>query len=184
MDLSTVLTHQVRALLDGLGTGDDTLTDTLAVLAENLDTAVSAYLGLRLTLVADGCPVTLTAFPSLNGHRPVTSLRLALSSLGPGFDPASRIVFYAGIPGTFVDLAADLTYRLGTSPAVALDVELPPPTVVSGFIGLTEFATVNRAVGVLLARGQNVSQARSALQHGASAAGMDLAGYAARLLGE
>lgn len=183
MDLPTTLAFHVREFVDGLGLDSDDPTDALTGLAEELDAAVSAYLGLRLSLVLDGWPVTLTAFPTFAGRRPVTSLRVNLSSFGRGFEPASQIVFYAGIPGTFVDLAADLAYLHGRTP-VALDVELPPPTVVPGFTGLAEYATINRALGVLLARGQDLDDARAALLRGASATGMDVAGHAARLLQE
>lgn len=184
MDLAPLLAHHVRALVDGLDIGDDTLTDALTTLVGHLETAVSSYLGLRLSLVIDGWPVTLTAFPPFDGARPVTSLRLALSALGPGFEPGSQIVFYAGTPGTFVDLAADFAYLHGPRPPVAINVDLPPPTGVSGFSGLAEFATINQALGVLLERGHDPDRARSTLRLRASAAGLDLPGYAALLLEE
>lgn len=204
MDLSTVLGRHLHDLVDGLGTDDGILTDAMAVLVGDLGAAVSSYLGLRLSLVLDGWPVTLSAFPPLDGGRPVTSLRLALSGLDRGFDAASHVVFYAGTPGAFVDLAADFAYLHGQGwgrdptglpvamddPAagdghralVVLDVDLPPPTVVAGFTGLAEYAAINRALGVLLERGHPPDQARAALHHGASVAGMDLPGYAAGLL--
>ena len=184
MDLPTVLAGRLRDLAGGLGNGDDTLGAALNALVQDLDAAVSSYLGLRLTLVVDGWPITLTAFPPLDGVRPVTSLRLVLAGLGPGFDPASQVVFYAGTPGTFVDLAADFTYVHGSRATVALDVELPPPSVVPGLSGFTEFATINQALGVLLERGEDLHQARATLHRRAGAAGMDLPGYAARLLEE
>ena len=123
---------------------------------------------------------------------------MALSDLGPGFDPQSRIVFYAGTPGAFVDLAADLDYlhrararstayaadgdRDGHRPAVRLDIDLPPVSVVSGFSGLIEYATINRAVGVLIDRGHHPDQAHAVLRRGAATEGLALPDYAARLL--
>ncbi len=184
MDLPTVLARHLRDLVDGLETGEDSLGPALSALVQDLDTAVSSYLGLRLTLVLDGWPVTLTAFPPLDGVRPVTSLRLGLGALGPGFDPASQVVFYAGTPGTFVDLAADLAHVHGPRSSVVLDLDLPPLSVVSGLTGVSEFTAINRALGVLLERGQDLHQARATLHHRAGAAGMDLPGYAARLLEE
>jgi hypothetical protein len=183
VDLPTVLAHHLRGLVDGLGAGDRVLDDALAALAADLEIAVSSYLGLRLSLVLDGWPVTFTAFAVLDGVRPNTSLRLTLSNLDRGFDAASHVVFYAGTPGTFVDLAADFGY-LHSRSTVALDVDLPPSSVVPGFSGLVEYAAINRAVGVLLERGQDPDQARATLHRAASAAGMDLPGYAARLLDE
>lgn len=184
MEPATVVSSHVSALVDGLGADDDTLADALTALVGHLDAAMSSYLGLRLSLVLDGIPITFTAFSSSrDGQPPVTSLRLTLPSLGPGFDPASQVMFYAGTPGTFVDLAADLAHLHGRPP-VALDVELPPPTVVPGFTGLTEYATVNRAVGVLMARGQDPGQAGATLRRRAGAAGLDVPACAARLLEE
>ena len=110
MDLPSDLAAHLRDLAESVGAGDDTLSGSLVALVEDLRTAVSSYQGLRLTLVREGWPVTLTAFDYIDGQRPATSLRLALSELGPGFDPESRIVFYAATPGAFVDLAADLGY--------------------------------------------------------------------------
>ena len=183
MDLPTALDHHLSEIVDGLENDEDSLIDALAALVTELRAAVSLYLGFRLCLVLDGWPVTLTAFPASDGPAPVTSMRLDLAGFGGGVDPADRIVFYAGTPGTFVDLAADYAYLHDLS-SVALDVELPPPTVVSGVTGLTELMTINRALGVLLERGQGLEQARVTLHRRAGAAGMDLPGYAARLLGE
>jgi hypothetical protein len=160
---------------------------------------VSSYLGLRLTLVIDGWPVTLTAFGDIDGVGPVTSLRLSLSVLGPAFDPQSRVVFYAGTPGAFVDLAADLSYlqrwrgSAGTAdaanddgdghrPAVALDGDLPAESVAPGFSGLTEYGTINRAVGVLIGRGHQPQRAHVTLRRAAAARGLALPAYAAQLL--
>ena len=200
MDLSTGIAAHLYVLVKSIGAGDDTLTGSLAALAVDLRTAVTSYLGLRLTLVLDGWPVTLTAFGDIDGVRPATSLRLTLSSIGPGFDPESRVVFYAASPGAFVDLAADLSYlhrvrgpagtayadgeveRDGRRPAVALDVELPPESVASGFSGLTEYATINRAVGVLIDRGHQPERAQATLRRGAAAHGLALPAYAAKFL--
>ena len=200
MDLPRDLVAHLRDLVESVGAGD-TLSGPLAALVEDLRTAVSSYQGLRLTLVLDGWPVTLTAFDYIDGQRPAASLRLALSELGPGFDPQSWIVFYAGTPGAFVDLAADLDYlhrarepgshpsgvdgdRDGHRPAVRLDVDLPPVSVVSGFSGLIEYATINRAVGVLIDRGHRPDHAHAVLRRAAAADGLALPDYAAHLLEE
>jgi hypothetical protein len=43
------------------------------------------------------------------------SLRLPLALVSPVVDPASRVIFFAVVPGAFTDLAADLSYALGAS---------------------------------------------------------------------
>jgi hypothetical protein len=76
---------------------------------------VPSYRGLHLTLVEDGHPVSLAAFLKSEGAESITaSLRIPFPALGPGFDHASGVVFYAATPGAFVDLAADLGYALDT----------------------------------------------------------------------
>ena len=191
MDLPNDLASHLRDLVDSIG-ADDTLTESLEALAGHLRSAVSSYLGLRLTLVLDGWPVTMTAFSVVDGIRPATSLRLNLSSQGPGYDSQSQIVFYGGTAGAFVDLAADIDYLHrrdraqtdgdGQHPAVMLDIDLPPVTLVSGFTGLAEYATINRAVGLLIGRGHDPDQARATLHRGAAASGLALHLYAAQLL--
>ena len=201
MDLPTGLASHLRALVESIGAGDDSITGSLDALLVELRTAVSSYQGMRLTLVLDGWPVTLTAFADIDGTRPATSLRLVLSGLSQGFSPESRVVFYAGSPGAFVDLAADLSYldrereptrtayapdgeRVGHRPAVELDVDLPPVSIVSGLAGMTEYTTINRAVGVLIDRGDPPDHAQATLRRGAAASGLALPLYAARLLEE
>ena len=68
-----------------------------------------------MTIVDNGDPVSLTAFIPLHGHDSInTSMRVGFSALGPGFNGESYVIFYAAIPGAFVDLAADFGYALGT----------------------------------------------------------------------
>jgi hypothetical protein len=199
VDLRTGIASHLHDLVDNLEVGSNSsLSEAMTALAQGLHTAVSSYLGCQLTLVLDGWPVTLTAFGDLDGAGPNTSLRLALSSIGPGFDAESRIVFYAGTPGSFVDLAADLAYlqllhrpenaepsnRDGHQPTVALDADLPPVSVVSGLSGLTKYVTINRAVGALIQRGRALDDARVELRRTAAILGMDLPDYAARVIQE
>ena len=199
MDLPTELASRLCDLAESIGVGNDrALADSLTTLTADLRSAVSSYLGLRLTLVLDGWPVILTAFGDTDGARPVTSLRLALTSVDPGFHPESRIVLYAGTPGAFVDLAADVGYlervdelgsaaggsRDGHQPAVALDADLPPLSVSSGLSGLGEYMVINQAVGVLIERGHSPDHARAALRRDAAMDGLDLPDHAARLIEE
>jgi hypothetical protein len=45
-----------------------------------------------------------------------------------------------------------------------LDADLPPPTTMSGLIGLDELSTVNRAVGILVDQGHHPNQAHATLR--------------------
>jgi acetaldehyde dehydrogenase (acetylating) len=121
VDLPTALFRDLLHLSSSVGLDDDALTTPLVALVAGLQAAVPSYRGLHLTLVENGHPVSLAAFlHSEDAESITTSLRLPLAALGPGFDPDSRVVFYAATPGAFVDLAADLGYALGIR-TIALD---------------------------------------------------------------
>jgi hypothetical protein len=65
---------------------------------------------------------------------------------------------------------------------IVLDADLPPPTAISGLVGLDELTMINRAVGILIDQGHHPGQAHAALFGHAAAAGVDPHIYAARLL--
>jgi hypothetical protein len=205
VDLPAALLAHLQDLTVSIGQDDQDLDDTLAALTAALRATASTYCGLRLTIVDSQWPVTLTAFT--DGHEaPVgTSLRLPLSPVSPSADPHSRVVFFAVTPGAFTDLAADLSYALGGIPvdqaspavngveqkgthadgrrrAIELDVDLPLVSRVSGLTGLTELTVLNRAIGMLVARGHDIEQAHQLLRRDAAAAGVEPQVYAARIL--
>ncbi|HWH99137.1 MAG TPA: hypothetical protein VNT27_02310, partial [Propionibacteriaceae bacterium] len=197
-------------LTASIGEDDQDLDDTLVALSTALRATAATYCGLRLTIVENQWPVTLTAF--VDGHDadgrdvPVgTSLRLPLALVSPAVDPESRVVFFAVTSGAFTDLAADLSYALGGIPvdqaspavdgvdqrgmrdsdqrrAIELDADLPPLSRVSELTGLAELTVLNRAIGMLVAQGQDIEQARQLLRRDAAAAGVEPHVYATRIL--
>lgn len=136
MDYPTVLLDHLSALTptladsDGFAGSDAGVGDALSVLIYTLHGVIASYCGMQLTVVHHGSPVILTAFdnhpPTASTPHPpsegasgagpvaVTSLRVRLDLLDPGFEPGSRIVVYAAVRGALVDMAADLTYALTT----------------------------------------------------------------------
>ena len=118
---------------------------------------------------------------------------MPLALLGSGFAAESRIVFYAGTPGAFVDLAADLTFAvLGPStsertadsalPTIRLDEDQPPRTRGFSLSGLTELSTIDRAVGVMIVQGHHPDHAYAILRRDAARVGMEAHTWAADLL--
>jgi hypothetical protein len=210
VDLPTVLLRDLLQLTSYLDLDDEGLCEPLAALVESLQAAVPSYRALHLTIVDIGHPVSLTAFVPLHDTDSITtSLRVGFAALSPGFDDASRVIFYAATPGAFVDLAADFGYALGTPiviadalptgtdstddgqydaacddgrPLLLLDADLPPPTTISGFVGLDQLAVINRAVGILIDQGAHPNQAHAALLNFAAEASVEPHMYAARLL--
>jgi hypothetical protein len=190
--------------LDGNGL-DDALDASLAAFTADIEAAVSSYLGIQLTILQNGHPVTLTR---ITPHRTATtSLRIPLSVFGPRFDPDSRVTLYAATAGAFVDLAADLSYALyvptstdrstdaGSSEGddqrhgqvdgdrrITLDADVPPNPPVSGVSGLSQLSTINRAIGVLIGHGHHPDHAGHTLRRRAFRQRLEPHSYAARLL--
>jgi hypothetical protein len=111
----------------------------------------------------------------------VTSLRLPMS--WAAMEAGSMIILYAGAPGAFVDLAADLS--LLAPPATRHDCSgrgHTAPVSESGLTGAAESSTINQAIGVLIDRGYTPATAGAHLQHQASELQRDLHQAATRIL--
>jgi len=201
---AAVLVH-VQDLTASIGQDDRDLSDTLVALTTALRSTATSYCGFQLTIVENQWPVTLTAFTDDHDVPVRTSLRLPLGLVSRMVDGESRVVFFAGNPGAFTDLAADLGHALGgihvngrSSTAnnkdhhathvdghrrvIELDADLPPVSRRSGLTGLAELTVLNRAIGILVDQGHDIEQAHHVLRRGAAVAGVELLIYAARLL--
>jgi len=210
VDVPTALLSDLTELANGVGLAVGPLQAPLKALVGELRAAIGSYRGLQLTIVRDGQPVTLTdvSGPDEDGSI-TTSLRVPLSLLGPSYDGGSRVVFYASVAGSLIDLAADLGHVLRTatimaddpdrdggvrdgdgragpaqvrSPVLLLDADVPPNPAVSGLIGLSEMSAVDRAVGIMIERGHHPDVAYDALNEQAAVAGVDTHVYAVQIL--
>jgi len=211
VDVPTALLSDLTELANGVGLAVGPLQAPLKALVGELRAAIGSYRGLQLTIVRDGQPVTLTdvSGPDEDGSI-TTSLRVPLSLLGPSYDGGSRVVFYASVAGSLIDLAADLGHVLRTAtimaddpdrdggvrdgdgragpaqvrtPVLLLDADVPPnPAAVSGLIGLPEMSAVDRAVGIMIERGHHPDVAYDALNEQAAVAGVDTHVYAVQIL--
>ena len=205
MDLPGAVLAHVQDLTASIGHDDRDLNDTLAALTTALLSTATSYCGLQLTIVDSQWAVTLTAFTDSHDVPVGTSLRLPLGLVSTTVDGESRVVFYAGIPGAFTDLAADLSHALGGVPVdgqsytadnadprgprvdrhrkvIELDTDLPPISRVSGLTGLAELTVLNRAMGMLIQQGHDIEEAHLVLRREAAAAGVESHIYAARIL--
>jgi hypothetical protein len=159
-----------------------------------LETSVRSYRGLQLTISQNGFPIVLTGFAhdGHDGHdgAVATSLRVPLTLLDSSFAEESRIVFYAGTPGAFVDLAADLAFALrdgSTSErldnaAIRLDADPLPRTRGFSMSGLTEMSTIDQAIGAMIVQGHHPDHAHATLRRDAARAGMEPHTWAAQYL--
>lgn len=195
MDLSAALVD-LSTLIRGWGDDDDPTPSVLAGLTDTLERTVPSFLGLQIVLVQHAQPVTLTAFgPTAQPDDVHASLRLPLSRLGvPDVNRAGALTLYAGTPGAFVDLAADLSYALeqprrtngepGTSSnlaAIRLDAPIRPTTTTSGLGGLAEWSTISRAIGMLIGEGHLLDDAHTELARRAAVAGISIVECATQL---
>jgi hypothetical protein len=209
VDVPTALLSDLAQLADSVDLDAALLQTPLSALVGELRAAVGSYRGLQLTVVRDGQPVTLTDIsdPDEDGSI-VTSLRVPLSVLGSSHDARSRVVFYASVAGSLVDLATDLGYVLKTAtitddpkpdgavrdgegqarpahvrpPVLLLDADVPPNPAVSGLTGLSEMSAVDRAVGIMIERGHQPDVAYDTLSEQAATAGVETYVYAVQVL--
>jgi hypothetical protein len=140
--------------------------DSLTALTSALKRVAPSYRGMALTLVIDEQPVSVTSAELGNTLAIATSLCLSLAWV-PLLGKDSQITFYASVPGTFVDLAADLAFALG-SESLRLDEDLPS-ALVSDLTGVHRLLTINEAVGVLIGHGHTPDSARHELRYIAEA---------------
>jgi hypothetical protein len=211
VDVPTALLSDLTKLATSVGLDAGLLRAPLRALVGELRAAVGSYRGLQLTIVRDGQPVTLTDVSDPGkGESIVTSLRVPLSLLGPSYDSGSRVVLYASVAGSLIDLAADLGHVLKAAtitgggperdgaardgdgrarpadlrpPVLLLDADVPANTAVSGLTGLSEMSAVDRAVGIMIERGHDPDVAYEALIEQAAAAGVETHAYAVQVLG-
>jgi hypothetical protein len=180
--ISHALADDIRELFENLEESSADACSSLASLRRDLKLIIRSSLGFTLRL--DGSqPVTLTSVDYFVSASDIaTSLRFPLSWMGPE-ELASSIVFYAGVPGALVDLAADLTYELSLPPdSLRLDEDLTPELLESGLVGMVEASTVNHAIGALMGRGHTCETAQAELRRQAGETHQSVYHSATRLL--
>jgi hypothetical protein len=182
VDISTALSRDLKNLLRVLDLSDLDLEHSLNALRLDVALAVPSFVGLSMTIVVEGQPVTLTSMGEEARESAIeSSLDLPLS-LTAGLAAGSALVLYALAPGAFVDLAADLRYALqAEDDELRLDVHLTPSTR-SGLTGVEELTIINRAIGVLVSRDQTLDEARLELQREAAQSNLHVYQVAAFLI--
>lgn len=126
MDLSAALAGDLAVLTEAIDDPDLDLQALLDALTSDLRRAVASYLGMRMTIVIEDRQVSFTAGAFNTSTATVTSLLLPLATVATS-EARSTLVFYASVPGAFVDLAAHLSVALGIDPStLILDDEVHP----------------------------------------------------------
>ena len=160
MEFPHVLCDQLAELSEALAEPGTDLQAILAVLIDDITAAVPSFLGLTVTLHIDGRTVTITATDPDLAARANASIKLPLGPIAGG--PAGTIIFYAHDTGAFTDLATSTRRALNLHGQVVLDGHLHRiPTL--GSTNIHDTTTINRALGVLIARGYPPDQAAAEL---------------------
>jgi hypothetical protein len=165
VQLSDAVAADLAALTDALDEPDADLAILIQRLCDSCALSVGSYLGLCITLIINDLPTSFSVLEDfLDPAEVLTSVMFPLDALG-GYAPGSAVILYAGSPGAFVDLAADLSYALGARPdAVQLDQHLSPPDPAVGDTGLAAMSQHNQALGILLDRGLDLDEGVTELQ--------------------
>jgi hypothetical protein len=180
VDLSRALAAELAVLTDALDDPDADLQSQVHRLGAVVGVSVSSFMGLRLTVLVDGYPFTITAMGrGAGGTGPGAVGASVLITLEPAgrWGPRSSVVFYAGTPGAFVDLAADAARQDPTPGAVVLDAHLDDPDgahPVSGTSGWAEISVINQALGVVMGGGRTPAEARAVLDARAAGTGLGI----------
>lgn len=170
MDISAALATDLASLTDALAASGTDLEALLAGLSGRVRRAVPSCVGLSMTLVMDGFPLTLATVDEV--AEVAASMLLPLSALDTT-EPGDTVVFYAAHAGAFVDLAADVDFAVDDGlRLVILDEHLQPPAATSGVDGLDALSATNRAIGFLIAEGCTPDEAGDELIRRAGEAGV------------
>jgi hypothetical protein len=175
MKISAAMAADLGILTAALDEPGADVLHSLHRLGVDAHAAVPSFLGLSVTVDGSDPSFAFTSFEEGAADGVRTSLRLTLP--GAGEDSASppvALILYAGTPGTFVDLAADLAWLTGRPPSdFALDQHLSVPAWSDAGTSLRVASVINQAIGVLIGRGYTPRQAHSTLDSQAHGAGTD-----------
>ena len=179
MEIPDNLVVHLADLSEALEDSGTDLQAVLAVLIDDLRSAVPSFLGLRMTITqqrtgADG--LTLNFLPPALADQVIATLMMPLNALGVS-SPGSTVIFYAARSGAFVDLAADARFAYQLDGQVVLDGHLPSPdnpAIPSGIFGFAEASSIDQAIGILIARGQTPDNALTVLRRQAEQSAIPL----------
>jgi hypothetical protein len=163
VEITAALAEDLGILTAALDEPGADVGDSLRQLMADATAAIPTFLGLSVTVDGSDPPFTFTTFVKGVGVGDVrTSLRLALPGVGDvGLIPAVAVVLYAGSPGTFVDLAADLAW-LTAQPFddFVLDQHLSADAESYAATSRSEVSVINQAIGTLIGQGYTLEQAK------------------------
>ncbi|MCV7229564.1 ANTAR domain-containing protein [Mycolicibacterium komossense] len=161
MKITAAMAASLNILTAALDDPGADITHSLDQLTLEATAAIPTYLGLSMLVPQSNPPFTISTLAAgvVDGDIR-TSLRVRLPIAGAGDGLSVAVIFYAGAPGAFVDLAADLTWLTGRPPAdFTLDQHLGITSWPDTTPKLQAVSEINQAIGVLIGRGYSPQQA-------------------------
>jgi hypothetical protein len=174
--ITAALAADLRRLTAALDEPGADIAASLRQLAADTLAAIPSFLGLSVILNRSDRLFTFTYLTDGVAADDVrTSLRATVRGVSDGrAPPREAIILYAGSPGTFVDLAADLAWLTARPHGdFALDQDLTIPTGSLTGTPLAAESVINQAIGVLIGRGHTPEQAHRELDTQAVVSGTD-----------
>jgi hypothetical protein len=187
VQISAALAADLDLLTQALDTAGPDTAETITKMAASARSAVESYLGLTVAINADGTQFHLAVLEDGTEADDIhTSLLIPLSPAivaATAAVTAMSLILYAGTPGAFIDMAADLAWLTGRDPGeYRLDEHRTPPPDSAGTTPLRGQSTINQALGVLIGRGFKPEDAERELYAQAATAGVDPEMAAAHIL--
>ncbi|MEE6135031.1 hypothetical protein SKC41_01640 [Mycobacterium sp. 050128] len=185
VEIAAALAADLGILTAALDEPGADVADSLRRLTADAAAAIPTFMGLSVTVDGIDPPFAFTTFVDSAGTGDVrTSLRLAVPGVGDvGLLPTVVLVLYAGSPGTFVDLAADLAWLTGRPLSdFVLDQHLAVPAERDSATSRLEASVINQAIGVLVGRGYTPEQAECHLTVEGADAGISRHAVGLRIL--
>jgi hypothetical protein len=163
MTMTAAMAAALTVLGEALNDPELDVAESLTLLTKHAAAAVPSYRGLTVVVPQSDPSLTVTtlADDTTNAAHIRTSLQLSLPGVTePRSTSAVAIILYAGSPGAFVDLAADMAW-LTARPLddFALDQHLTFATRPRSEQDHHASSAINQAVGVLIGRGYTPQQA-------------------------
>lgn len=156
MQITAALAADLATLSAALDDPSADIEVSLHALAVTLRQAVDSYRGLRVLAGSGIGRLDLLLLDGAGDPAPMGSSVLLplLAAVDGGSAPAVAVVVYAGNPGSFVDLTADLSWLTGRPVTeFVLDHDLSPSADGADQGQVAAAARINQAIGVLIERG-------------------------------
>ena len=186
MTINAAMVAALSILTEALDEPGTDIAHSLQQLALAAAAAIPTYHGLSVVVPHSDPPFTLTTLADgVKAGDIRTSLQVLLPTMEAGHDTATvAVILYASVPGTFVDLAADLAWLTGRAISdVTLDGHLSVPAAADIGAQLQAASAINQAIGVLIGRGYSPDQAHRHLDTQAATNQIDRHAAAESILG-